>query len=300
MRYLGETLDIHGGGLDLQFPHHENELAQSESYTDKTFSRYWMHNGLLKMGDKKMAGSVGNVVNIRDLISKFSGEVIRFLILNSHYRSPIDFNNPDERLAETQRSLDAFYRFFERYEETTGRSFFSLRPFDVRDNASRIPGSALPDIIRNDVIPKCQAFVGFMDDDFNTAGAIAVLFDFVRDLNRFADVEKLDRTSDPEGPTRRHFDQATLVLKELSQILGLFIVPPPKRTLGGDDALVAGLMQLLIDIRNNLRAEAKKIAAKDDPVKKALFEQTDVIRKRLGEIGVTLEDRPGGTGWRIG
>ncbi|HKI36701.1 MAG TPA: cysteine--tRNA ligase, partial [Gemmataceae bacterium] len=96
------------------------------------------------------------------------------------------------------------------------------------------------------------------------------------------------------------FGRGTAVLRELSNILGLFWEPPQQKKLGGDDALVAGLMQLLIDVRNNLRAEAKKIPGKDDPVKKALFEQTDVIRKRLGEIGVTLEDRPGGTGWRVG
>ena len=105
MKLLGETLDIHGGGLDLQFPHHENELAQSESYTGQPFARYWMHNGLLKMGTAKMAGSVGNVVNVADLLKKYSPETVRFLLLSTHYRSPIEYS--EERLSEVQRSLES-------------------------------------------------------------------------------------------------------------------------------------------------------------------------------------------------
>src|SRR6516162_7252521 len=117
MKYLGKTFDIHGGGLDLQFPHHENELAQSESYTGQTFARYWMHNGLLKMGTAKMAGSVGNVINVVDLLAKHSPETVRFLLLSTHYRSPIEYS--EERLHEIRRSLDGFYRFFERYARIT-------------------------------------------------------------------------------------------------------------------------------------------------------------------------------------
>src|SRR6516165_8701698 len=124
MRLLGITLDIHGGGLDLQFPHHENELAQSESYTGVPFARYWMHNGLMKMGQTKMAGSVGNVINIVDLLQKHHPETVRFLLLNTHYRSPIEYS--EDRLAELRRSLESFYRFFERYQRIRGRSFYQL------------------------------------------------------------------------------------------------------------------------------------------------------------------------------
>jgi cysteinyl-tRNA synthetase len=138
-----------------------------------------------------------------------------------------------------------------------------------------------------------------MDDDFNTGGAVGSLYELLTALNRFADARGLEGAK-PDDMVLDEFRRGTLALRELGQILGLFWEPPQQKKLGGDDALVAGLMQLLIDVRNNLRAEAKKIAAKGDPVKKALFEQTDVIRKRLGEIGVTLEDRPGGTGWRVG
>src|SRR5438094_5084172 len=124
MKILGQTLDIHGGGLDLQFPHHENELAQSESFTGRPFARVWMHNGLLKMGHAKMAGSVGNVVNIVDLLQRHHPETVRFLLLATHYRSPIEYS--EERLTEVAKALQGFYRFFERYERITGEPFYAL------------------------------------------------------------------------------------------------------------------------------------------------------------------------------
>jgi cysteinyl-tRNA synthetase len=289
MKYLGETLDIHGGGLDLQFPHHENELAQSESFTGHTFSRYWMHNGLLKMGHAKMAGSVGNVVNVVDLLKQHNPETVRFLLLSTHYRSPIEWS--DDRLAEVQRSLDAFYRFTERYERITNKSFYAIQaPQTQKEQAGR-PALAMP---------ASQMFLQCMDDDFNTAGAIGWLNVLLTDLNRLSDSRQLEGTAMTEKTADfRNFEQGARVLKELGQILGLFSEPQRQKKLGGDDQLVAGLMQLLIDLRNNLRAEAKKITAKDDPVKNALFQQTDVIRQRLADIGVTLEDRPGGTAWRV-
>src|SRR6266545_7186120 len=126
MKLLGKTLDIHGGGLDLQFPHHENELAQSESYTGRPFARYWMHNGLLKMGHAKMAGSVGNVVNVVDLLQKHDPETVRFLLLSTHYRSPIEYS--DERLIEVAKALETFSRFFERYQSVYGIDFYQLTP----------------------------------------------------------------------------------------------------------------------------------------------------------------------------
>src|SRR5262249_556097 len=135
MKLLGQTLDIHGGGLDLQFPHHENELAQSESYTDQPFARYWMHNGLMKLGNVKMAGSVGNVVNVRDLLKTLPAEPLRFLLLATHYRSPIDFK--EESIHQVQRGVESFYRFFERYQRITGGGFYSVAapscfaPFDL-------------------------------------------------------------------------------------------------------------------------------------------------------------------------
>jgi cysteinyl-tRNA synthetase len=298
---LGETLDIHGGGLDLQFPHHENELAQSESDTGKTFARFWMHNGLLKMSSGKMAGSIGNVLNVADALKHVSGEVLRYFFLNTHYRSPIECGEWDPRNAETplpsgleqvRRAYDTFVRFAERYERITGKSFYDLKPplkwQDQRKFWRHEFGDAL------------ARFTDHMDDDFNTGGATAVLFELATTLNKLADTAKLEEPATKDEAASKAFAEGAELLSEFGQILGLFFEPPKQAALGGDDRLVAGLMQLLIDLRNNLRHEAKAITDKANPTRKALFDQTDLIRQRLADLGVTLEDRPGGTSWRVG
>jgi cysteinyl-tRNA synthetase len=275
MKILGNTLDIHGGGLDLQFPHHENELAQSESYTGKTFANYWMHNGLLKMGTAKMAGSVGNVVNVVDLLQKHQPETVRLLLLSTHYRSPIEYS--EERLLEVKKSLEGFYRFFERYERITRASFYAVevQRFDAK-------GAGEPEW--DEIVRLRQDFLACMDDDFNTGGAVGNLYELLTTLNRFADKKQLEGAT--SAPASAVYQKGTVVLRELSQILGLFHKPVAAAK-GGDDKLVGGLIQLLID----LRAEGRK--AKN-------FALADQIRQRLAQLGVTLEDRPGGTGWRIG
>jgi len=264
---LGETIDIHGGGLDLQFPHHENELAQSESATGQTFAHYWMHNGLLKMGSAKMAGSVGNVVNIVDLLQKYDAETVRFLLLSTHYRSPIEYS--DDRLVEVGKALQSFYRFFERYERIAGTSFYADQSI-----TGTAPGTV------NELRSR---FLECMNDDFNTGGAVGVLFELLTELNKFADVEKLEGGSSTKLDT---FRAGVQVLKQLSAILGLFESPIAAK--GGNDEVVAGLMKLLID----LRADARK---------NKNFAISDQIRNRLSELKITLEDRPGGaTDWRLG
>jgi cysteinyl-tRNA synthetase len=281
MLLLGPTLDIHGGGLDLQFPHHENELAQSESATGQTFARFWMHNGLLKMGHAKMAGSVGNVVNVADLLRQHQPETVRFLLLATHYRSPIEFGSREDRdpLQEARRSLDGFYRFFERYQRITDTSFFTVSaPTRREDFAAQ--GEFLTEVAR-----LRNSFLECMDDDFNTGGAIGILHELLTTLNRFADARRLEGPA-PVAGALPEFERGVVVLRELSELLGLFHQPPPA-TGAGNDHLVGGLIQLLID----LRQEARKARN---------FAQADQIRKRLGELGVTLEDRPGGTGWRVG
>ena len=289
---LGETLDIHGGGLDLQFPHHENELAQSESYTDKPFAHVWMHNGLLKMGSAKMAGSVGNVVNIADLLKRHTPETVRFLLLATHYRSPIEYS--EERLDEVAAAVLGFHRLFERYEKLTGESFYSIAPYA---HPQDVPPSSSEDFSHVGNVRRMfgEAMLR-LDDDFNTGGAIGELF-LLRNVGN-AVANKIDE--DPANEKLiAEFKAIGKLLRTFTSILGLFWAPPAEKKLGGDDQLTAGLMQLLIDLRNNLRTEAKG-AAKDNPLKKPLFDQTDLIRKRLGELGVTLEDRPNGTTWRVG
>jgi cysteinyl-tRNA synthetase len=283
MKLLGQTLDIHGGGLDLQFPHHENELAQSESLTDAPFARYWMHNGLLKIGGEKVSKTHEEeqkkkaTLVVRDVLAKHRPETLRFLLLSTHYRSPIDYR--DERLLELERSLDGFYRFFERYQRVTGGSFYRLEAPTRRARfAAETPFLLEVERLR-------ERFLECMDDDFNTGGAVGALFELLTALNRFADAQHLEGGK-ADNADREAFQRGAVALRELSQILGVFHEPPAAKD-GGQDELVGGLMQLLID----LRAEARK--AKN-------FAMGDQIRKRLGELGVTLEDRPGGTLWRRG
>ncbi|MCI0705582.1 MAG: hypothetical protein L0241_31365, partial [Planctomycetia bacterium] len=331
IRTLGETLDIHGGGLDLQFPHHENELAQSESLTGKDFAHVWMHNGLLKMGKDKMAGSVGNVVNIADLLKRHSPDTIRFLLLSTHYRSPIEYS--EERLEEVKRSLESFYRYFERYERAIGESFYTLPELSspdlqvmpgIRELAARSEPKHILGSHGNE-------FLMSMNDDFNTGAATGVLFQLLNEANAHLDSLERPRSSELQVEMLKsivRYDAQQL--RTMTNILGLFWAPPQKKTLAGalagtasigsfsttgtlsasfdgpaleqwnrSQEIISGLMQLLLDLRNNLRTIAKE-ATKDNPLKKSLFEQTDLIRTRLGELGVTLEDRPGGTTWRVG
>jgi cysteinyl-tRNA synthetase len=291
-RILGDTIDIHGGGLDLQFPHHENELAQSESATGREFARVWMHNGLLRMGKGKMAGSVGNVWNIADALKVVSGDVLRFFILNTHYRSPIDLGDWDPKaqpippnVEAAKTAFETFTRFVERVGRVTGEPF------------AKLPAAKREAFLAPSHAEFHQRFRDFMDDDFNTGGAVGVLFELVTAANKHADMNKLEDPATTNPAAKAAFAEAAAMVKEYASLLGLTL-DVKETTLGGGDALVSGLMQLLLDLRQNLRTDAKA-AAKDNPLKKALFDQTDLIRKRLAELNVTLEDRPGGTTWRV-
>jgi cysteinyl-tRNA synthetase len=279
MRLLGETLDIHGGGLDLQFPHHENELAQSESYTGKPFVRYWMHNGLMKVGSGKMAKSRGNEIVVSDLLERYPPETLRFFLLTTHYRRPIDFS--DERLDEIERGLEGFYRFFERFQRILGSRFYELQA-PAKRGSFDLNGAEAEFLV--EVGRHRSAFLECMDDDFNTGGAIGILYELLTTLNRFADARRLEE-SPAAPPTLQDFRRGVTVLREVSQILGVFLVPA-EQARSGEDQVLGGVMQLLID----LRAEARK--AKN-------FALADQIRQRLGKLGITLEDRPGGTIWRL-
>jgi len=231
----------------------------------------------MKMGQTKMAGSVGNVINVVDLLKKHHPETVRFLLLGTHYRSPIEYS--EDRLGEVRRSLDGFYRFFERFERITHGSFYQLEA-PVRQAALEIgegPFSKEIGRLRG-------TFLDNMSDDFNTGGAIGVLHELLTALNRFADEKQLEGGA-AAGASVEEFTRGTRVFRELSRILGLFGAPTATANTGGDQ-LVNGLMQLLLD----LRAEARKTKN---------FALSDQIRKRLSEIGVTLEDRQGGTGWRL-
>jgi cysteinyl-tRNA synthetase len=278
MSILGPTLDIHGGGLDLQFPHHENELAQSECFTGKPFVRYWLHHGLMKIGTGKMSKSLGNEIVVSELLRHHSPETLRFFLLSTHYRRPIDYG--EERLQEIERGLESFYRFFERFERVTGKSFYQLLPpTKISDFVPAHQGPFLAE-----VASFRQAFLEHMDDDFNTGGAVGVLYELLSALNRFADRERLDMDNS-DGVKRESFVQGATVLRELSEILGLFRVPTAKQDTGADQ-LIDALVRLFIQFR----ADARK--AKN-------FALADQIRQSLASVGISLEDRPAGTDWRL-
>jgi cysteinyl-tRNA synthetase len=279
MRLLGQTLDIHGGGLDLQFPHHENELAQSESYSGVPFVRYWMHNGLMKTGDDKMSKSKGNEIVVSELLKRHEPETLRFFLLSTHYRRPIDYS--EDRLHEVRRGLEGFYRLFERFQRITGASFHELQ---APTRAGSFDAAGTHTEFLAEVARLREGFLQHMDDDFNTGGAIGVLYELLTTLNRFADTQRLEEGK-AAAALLNDFRRGMVVLKELSQILGIFHEAPAPKT-GGQDEVLQGVMQLLID----LRAEARK--SKN-------FALADQIRQRLAKLNITLEDRPGGTEWRL-
>lgn len=302
-RILGETFDIHGGGLDLVFPHHENEIAQSECAHGKPQARYWLHNGLMqaaseagKIGGRNTRGTDPQAADMaahqtakiskstgatpfRELLERHQPETIRFFLLSTHYRSPIQYS--EELLQETARSLEGFYRFFERLERVSGRKFFELQ-----QSATRAAGDFDPagDSLLKDVATLRQRFLESMDDDFNTGAAVAALFDLLRTLNKFVDTEKLEADK-PDAAKVATLQRGTTVLRELAGTLGLFRKPIDQKSPSADDALLGQMVELLIELRANARKN------KD-------FATGDRIRNRLTELGITLEDRPGGTGWR--
>lgn len=301
-KLLGETFDIHGGGLDLVFPHHENEIAQSECRHGKPMARYWLHNGLMRAASD--AGKVGGRTDraqeaeaqataetkisrskgaggLADLVKKLGGERLRFFLLRTHYRSTIVFS--EEAVAEAGVGLENFYRFFERYERITGESFYQIRPIARRVDGEIDPGD---DELLQQIKAHRDSFLAKMDDDFNTGAAISDLFEMLRTLNRYADAHNLENHAARDATRLASFRRAVVTLRELTAVLGLFREPPKKQTGEGESQLTAQLLDLLVELRTAARAR------KD-------FATADQIRNRLAELGVTLEDRKDGTVWRI-
>ena len=294
---LGPHFDIHGGGLDLVFPHHENEIAQSESLHDCPMATFWMHNGLMqsagasgKVGGRprgsdtpsldvatqtatKISKSTG-AEPFKDLLLRHDPQVIRLLLLSTHYRSPIHFG--EAPLAESARAMEAFERLFSRYERIVGRPFHSLACLNRDDGESNVA------LAGGDIKSARKKFLAAMDDDFNSAIAIATLYDFVRVVNKFIDQHSLE--TDKSNAMSGELDAMMLTLRELTGVLGLFL--NPSEQLGNEKGgeTINQLMALIIEIRANARK------AKD-------FATADLVRDKLAEAGIVLEDRADGTGW---
>jgi cysteinyl-tRNA synthetase len=190
--HLGEQIDIHGGGNDLIFPHHENEIAQSEAYSGKPFARYWIHNGMLQLSGEKMSKSIGNLVSIDDFLAKHSADTLRFMVLNSGYRSPLTFN--DEVIGQAERALD--------------RLVSGLKP--ALPEPAGLNADQLGDL-KKQVEKSRSGYIECMDDDFNTSGAMGNLFDLVRAVNQ----------ARADGATDDQLREAQNILKELTDVLGL-------------------------------------------------------------------------------
>jgi cysteinyl-tRNA synthetase len=289
IKYLGETFDIHGGGMDLMFPHHENELAQSECATGKQFVKYWLHNGLTRVKTKaaggewsteKMSKSIGNTLSARELLDTWGPELLRYMLLSTHYRRPIEFS--DEVLNNAKKALAVFSRLTERIERLLGGPLKDSSQ-DMDQAATRLLDSEVGPFVRQIMGDKMR-FLEMMDDDFNTAGAIAVLHEMAGAINAFLEQNRADTQRQPD--VIQAATAATQSLRHLGQILGLFRPEMPGLR-GGESGTVEQLMALVIQVRNEAR-------------KTKQFALADSVRDGLKKIGITLEDRPDGTGWRRG
>ena len=301
-RLLGETFDIHGGGLDLVFPHHENEIAQSECCHGKPQAKYWLHNGLMQSADEvgKLGGrttreaaagdleaqSAGKISKskgagpFRDLLQEVQAEAIRFFLLATHYRSPIYFSL--DELRKNEGHLDKFQQFFRRYERVTGQSFYQVPVAARREQGNFSPGE---NATLKEIHGLREKYLAAMDDDFNSGGAVGVLFELLRLLNRFVETEKLEDAGKENAPAIAALKQGTATLRELTSVLGLFRKPAEQKT-SGDETLVNGLMKLLLEIRAEVRQK------KD-------FATSDKIRNALAALGVLVEDRKEGATWSV-
>lgn len=254
MHYFGETVDIHAGGADLLFPHHENETAQSEGATGKPFVRYWLHVGYLNIDDKKMSKSLGNVLTVRELVRRYNPLDLRFLILSAHYRSPLNFSGAQVAAAKSGR---------ERLQETVDNLFSAVG----KAGETAVPGDApLSEALR----VARKRFHASMDDDFNTADALAALFDLAREANIYL--------KDSFPYSRSLLEDVLAFYREADSILDVLDLESAGRALEEEIARAVGE-----------REEARR--RKDYPT-------ADRIRAALAEKGILLEDTPHGVRWK--
>jgi len=253
-KYIGRTLDIHGGGMDLIFPHHESEILQSEAYTGNPFAKYWLHNGFVEINKEKMSKSLGNFFTIKDVLDRFEPMVLRFFLVYTHYRSPIDFS--DVALEEAGRSFERLRKLHENLSSVVG---------EMEEEVIPDFGQPDEDILKLAFSLK-KDFIDALDDDFNTRIALTILFKLDQEVKDLQKKEKLDQ---------KNAYVLLDIMDEFSGILGLDYTRGEEQEAGGE--LVSDLMNLLIE----LRAQARK--NKD-------WASADMIRDRLKDLGIVMED----------
>ena len=261
---LGETIDIHGGGRDLTFPHHENEIAQSEAAFGKQFIKYWVHNGFVNINQEKMSKSLGNFLMIKDVLKSYHPEAVRLFLLSNHYRSPIDFT--DKAMDESTTGLDKIYKLLERTKKRAGI---------LSDNETESKGSVW------------NNFTQAMNDDFNTARGIGILFGAVREINRL-----LDETGNLSVEVEKTVKSGRADIIKIGNILGM-LSESPQTYFDHKKAFITSkkfIDSVEIDNLVKERFEARK--SKD-------WKKADLIRKQLEDMNIKLEDGPEGTVWTI-
>jgi len=264
--YLGVTFDIHGGGKDLCFPHHENEIAQSESISGEPFVKYWIHNGFVNINQEKMSKSLGNFLMIKDVLKTYHPEVVRFFLLSNHYRSPIDFT--EKAMDEARKGLDKMYALFLRVGNTIG----------LESNQDIETGECW------------QQFCEAMDDDFNSAQGIGIIFDTVRKVNRMLDQCENEPLVSYQIKEKMQNDLADI--RRTGNILGILLEKPNEYF---DKKQTQVLEQKSIDPTMIAKMVEERNAAR----KAKNWKKADQIRNQLADMDVILEDRPEGTVWKI-
>jgi cysteinyl-tRNA synthetase len=252
-KYLGETFDIHGGGLENIFPHHECEIAQSEGAFGKPFARYWIHNNMVTVDGSKMGRSLNNFINVKDALKKYSPLGIRYFVLMSHYRSTLDFT--DDAITAAEKGLHRLHTSY-------------LRILEAEKNAPESKSDSLP----LDEFEK--SFKSAMNDDFNTSQAIAHLFDLLTEVNK-----RLDESNNRPGK-----QQLVKLLEVLHKTAGDVLGLLPQEEIGASGEDFINIMQLLLDVRDQLRKEKQ-------------FALTDKIRDGLNNLGISIKDGPNGSSW---
>ena len=278
-RFLGDTFDIHGGGEDLIFPHHENEIAQSEGVTGKTFANYWIHNAFVRVDNEKMSKSLGNIFTIKELLKRYHPEVLRFFMIQSHYRTSVDFSS--ESLAESKVGMERFYTTLKNIKDANvsdvdfsgiSEKDLSERDEDVSRHVEALPGR----------------FVEAMDDDFNTAMAIGYIFDTVRLINGYMADGKASMTAEKLFV----LDTAQRYIKKAGKILGLFLEDPDEYFRKDRDREAEKRGLNVEEIERLISERVQVRAAKD-------WQMADEIRETLAKRGVILKDTPTTTTWKI-